>query len=79
MVYKKYMRTMWGGLILALVSSIVVGIAIIVHWQWLDFAESVVMWNIYITVGSIGGGGILVAIIGYVFAKLTRPDRKSVV
>lgn len=73
MIHKKYMRTMWGGLIFALVSSIVVGIFVLIHWQWLDFVESVVMWNIYITVGSIGGGGILVAIIGFIFAKLTRP------
>lgn len=72
MIYKKYMRTMWGGLITALIGFVMLGLLFLVGSLWLEHWDADVVISLYVMIWSVIGSGLLIGLIGFIFARLTK-------
>lgn len=73
MIYRKYRRSMWAGLYVFFISLIPVVLIYVVRHVWLGLPYDDVMDAIFITVGTIEFTALILAVVGFVFARLTKP------
>ena len=73
MIYKKYQRSMWAGILVFFISLIPLVLFYLVRHVWLGMPYDEIMDTIFVIVGTVEFTALILALVGFVFARLTKP------
>ena len=73
MIYKKYRRSMWAGLFVFFISLIPLILFYLVRHVWLGLPYDEIMDTIFVIVGTVEFTALILVVVGFVFARLTKP------
>lgn len=73
MIYKKYQRTVWAGLIVFFISLIPLVLFYLVRHVWRGLPHDDIMNTVFVIGGTVEFTALILAFIGFVLARLTKP------